>query len=108
MWDAGSDKDDRAGPHVANFVTDADLPGTGDDVIDLVLGVRLLEIRLTRGQDVEPDADVGNRDELQLGRSGCGPPCRDIGALVSVHQPTIAGRVTRRSAGNRIGRPDVP
>ena len=32
----------------------------------------------------------------------------DLGELVGVHRPTIAGRVQPRSPGNRIARPDVP
>ena len=51
MRDAGSDEHDRAGSHVANLVADADLPGPGDDVVDLVLGVRPLEIRLEQTAD---------------------------------------------------------
>ena len=91
MRDAGRDEHDRSRPHVTNLVADADPPGTGDDVVGLVLSVWLLEIGLTRGQDVESDAQVRNADEFQVRRSGGRATCGDIVELVGVHSPTITG-----------------
>ena len=54
--DAGRHEHDRAGPDVADLVADRDPAAAGDDVVDLVLGVRLLEVRLAGREDVEPDA----------------------------------------------------
>src|SRR4029078_4615305 len=64
--DRRRDEHDRAGTNVADAVADGVLAATGHDVIDLVLGVRLLEVRLADREDVQPDAQVRNRDELEV------------------------------------------
>jgi hypothetical protein len=102
MRDAGRDEHDRAGANVANLVTDADLPGPGDDVVDLVLGVRPLEIRLAGAEDIEPDAQVRDRDEFQVRRSRRGTACDDVIEFVSVHWPTIAGGQRAVEAGPHV------
>ena len=46
--DAVADEDDRARPDRPLLVAHADLAAAGDDVVDLVLGVRLLRVRSRR------------------------------------------------------------
>ena len=50
------DKDDAARLHQLGFVADVNLPVTADDVIYLVLIVRLLPIHTASGQHVQPQA----------------------------------------------------
>jgi glucose/arabinose dehydrogenase len=64
--DAGGDEDDRTGAHVANLVSDRDPRRAGEDDIGLVLGVGLLEVGLARGQDVQAEAQVRDREELEV------------------------------------------
>ena len=79
-------------------------PAPGDDVVDLVLAVRPLEIRLAGRQDVQADAQVRDGDELEVGSPGGlrgGPLDRRVRGRPltqpSSREPTGAGgrRMTR-------------
>jgi hypothetical protein len=59
--------------YVADVVADRDPTGPGDDVIHLVLGMGLLEIRLADRQDIQADAQVRDRNELEIGSPGVLP-----------------------------------
>ena len=94
------DEHDRTRRDVADLVADRDPAGARHDVVDLVLGVRLLAIRLPGGEDVQPDAQVRDRDELQVrpvaGRLGGG---REVGELVRIHRRSLAVGNRLRPAG---------
>jgi hypothetical protein len=55
MHDVRADEHDRAGLHRALIAADVDPASTGDDVVDLVFGVRLLGIDAADGKDVDAD-----------------------------------------------------
>ena len=60
--------------------------------------MRRLEVRLADRQDVEPDAQVGDLDELEV-RFAARRALRDeIGQLVGIHRPNVAapGTAPRR------------
>ena len=94
---AGRDEDDRARPDGAVLVADRDPAAAGDHVVDLVLGVRLLEVRLAGRQHVQPDRQVRDRDELEVGSPGRGLPGDEIGELEGIH----GGEDSQRSARRR-------
>ena len=56
--DGGRDEHDRARPDGADLVADGHPATARDHVVDLVLGVRLLPIRLAGREHVEPHAQV--------------------------------------------------
>jgi glucose/arabinose dehydrogenase len=93
MGDAGRDEDDRAGPDVADLVADRDPAGPRDDVVGLVLGVRGLRIGLAGSQDIDPDAQVGDRDEFEVWGAGGLAASLDVSELVGVHAATIAAAI---------------
>ena len=95
----GRDEHDRAGPDVADLVADGDPAATGDDVVDLVLGVGLLEVRLAGREDVQPDAQVRDRDELEVRAAAGLASGGEVGELEGIHRPE------RSSAGNRLATP---
>jgi hypothetical protein len=91
---------DGPGADVAGLVADRDSTSPRNDVIDLVFAVWLLEIRLADRQDVQPDAQIRDRDELEVGSSGVVPASNEVGEFVSVNECSVA-------AGNRLGPADV-
>lgn len=58
--------DRRAGLDRAILITDADRSTPLDDVINLILGVRLLGILAACWQDVQPRAETRHADELKI------------------------------------------
>jgi hypothetical protein len=93
--DAGRDEHDRALSDVPDLVADRDPAAPADDVVDLVLGVRLLQVRLPRREHVEPDAEVGDGDEFEVGPARGLSLSDDVGELVGVHRRSVS------AAGNR-------
>src|SRR5215208_587132 len=79
-------EDDRAGDDVAYLLADCDLPRAGHDVVDLVFGVRLLEIRLAGCEDVQADAQIGDGQKLEIGAGRRRAPGGEIGKLECVHR----------------------
>ncbi len=61
-----ADEDDGAGRDRPILLADPYLRPAGDDVVDLVLGVRSLGIGATGGQDVQADREVVGPDELVI------------------------------------------
>ena len=108
MRDACGDEDDGAGLDVPDLVTDGDPAAAADDVVDLVLGVRLLEVRLAGREDVQPDAQVGDRDELEVGPAGRRAAGVDVGELVGIHRRSVAAAGNRRSGCRRTMNSDDP
>ena len=94
------------GPDVPDLVADGDPAAAADHVVDLVLGVRLLEVRLARREDVQPDAQVRNREELEVGTAAGRAAGGDVGELVGLHHRIIRNRAAapprRRSGLRRI------
>jgi hypothetical protein len=81
-------------------------PGaTGDHVVHLVFGVRLLRICAPRGKDVEPGAEGRNTQELQIefaaGRLSC-PEIVELECLYRRHDgppPLTSESVVRHERG---------
>ena len=89
------------GSYVPDLVADGDPAAAAEDVVDLVLGVRLLQIGLARREDVQPDAQVGNGEELEVGTTARRTAGGDIGELMRFHVPSVAG------VGNHSAAADV-
>ena len=66
MFDAGRDKDRRARRNGPVFGSDADRRAAADDVIELVLTVRLLLVRLAGLQHVESRRHRGDANQLEI------------------------------------------
>jgi hypothetical protein len=47
--------------------------------------VRLLAILVARAKDVEPDTQVGDRQELEIRLAGRRPAFQELGDLVGIH-----------------------
>jgi len=74
MRDVRRHEDDRASGDVAHLVTDADSRSPREHVIDLVLRMRRLALLASNRQHVQPDAQIGNAQELQVGAAICLQP----------------------------------
>jgi hypothetical protein len=94
MRDPGGDEHDRSGLDVADLVADGDPAASRHDVVDLVLGVRRLEIRLARREDVQPDAQVGDAQELQVGFAARRALGDEIGLLEALVRQEVASNVS--------------
>jgi hypothetical protein len=53
--------------------------------------MRPLQVGLAGLKDVEAHAQVGDRDELEIGTVGRFPFGRNLGQLEGIHEPSVAG-----------------
>ncbi len=94
MRHGGPHEHDRARTDVADLVADGDPAPARDHVVDLILGMWPLEIRLADRQAIQPDAQVGDREELQV-RVAARRALRDeIGQVEGIHRPNVAASGT--------------
>src|SRR5712691_1796170 len=99
MRDRRCDEHDRSGLDLAGVVSDRHPTAAGDHVVGLVFGVRTLEVRLAGREDVQPDAEIGGADELEVWVAGRLASGEQIGQVERIHRPNVAAGWNRdRSA----------
>jgi hypothetical protein len=87
MGDIRADEDHRSRSHGPNIVAHRHPGSAGNDVIDLVLGVRALGIGAAGGQDVQPDREVVRPYELEERTARCASLSEQLHELEGLHGP---------------------
>src|SRR6266516_3028878 len=92
-------EDDAARLHLAVLVAHANGRSAGDDVIDLVLPVRLLRSDAASRADVQADAEGGRAKEFEIELAALDALAVEVGEFEGVHGvETFASRATQRQA----------
>ena len=85
MLDTGGDKDKAARLHRAILSGDADDTASADDVVDLILLVRLLRIDASGRQDIQAEAERWHAEEFEIELAGFHALPVKVGEFESVH-----------------------
>src|SRR5437016_14002452 len=85
VGDSGRGEYDAARLHSALLVTNANLGSAADDIVDLVLLVRLLRIHAASRKDIQAEAERGRPEEFKIELAGlCALPV-EVGEFEGVH-----------------------
>src|SRR2546422_7306406 len=97
MGDSGRGEYDAARLHSALLVVNPNHGSAADDVVDLLLLVRLLRIDATSREDVQAEAERGCTEEFKMELAGLRALPVEVGEFEGVHGvETFANRASRR------------
>ena len=95
MGDSGRGEYDAARLHSALLVTNANLGSAADDIVDLVLLVRLLRIHAASRKDIQAEAERGCTEEFKIDLAGLHALPVEVGEFEGVHRvATLANRAS--------------
>src|SRR5438552_19138957 len=84
MGDSGRRQDDAARLHCAVLVAHANRSSTADDVIHLVLFVRLLRMHAASRKDIQAEAERGRPEEFKMELAGLDALPLEVGGFDGV------------------------
>src|SRR5439155_16265607 len=102
MLQSGRREYDAARLHRTVFVVNPNHGSAADDVVDLLLLVRLLRIDATSREDVQAEAERGCTEEFKIELAGLRALPVEVGEFEGVHGvETFANRASRRQGSPR-------